>query len=198
MRSTFQNQKNVCYVFLGSKQSLMQNIFTSINSPFYEYAVKMDIQPIKRKELFNFIEEKFIANSTEISTNLINGILDKSRCHPHYTQYFASVVFNILKAENETNITNEWFDGIINAQSDIFQNVYDQLNNNQRLLLNVIASNETEIFSEESRKKYDLPSTASMSVNIKALINKALIFKEHKLYSISNPILREWIIKINK
>ncbi len=197
MRSVFQNQKNVCYVFLGSKQSLMQNIFTSINSPFYEYAIKMDIQALKRVELINFIEQKFKTKNVEISQDLINNILDKSRCHPHYTQYFASVVFNMLVAENKIDITDEWLDKIINAQSDIFQNIYDQLNNNQRLLLNVIANDEEEIFSKENRKKYDLPSTASMSVNIKALIKKDLINKQKGSYFINNPILKEWILKIN-
>lgn len=197
MRSAFQNQKNVCYVFLGSKQSLMQNIFTSINSPFYEYAIKMDIEAIKREELFNFIQQKFKNQDVKIAEALINNILDKSKCHPHYTQYFASVVFNVLVAENTTNITEEWFDRIINAQSDIFQNIYDQLNNNQRLLLNVIANEEQEIYSKENREKYSLPSTASMSVSINALIKKDLVNKQKGKYLINNLIFKEWILKIN-
>ena len=35
MRSAFQKQKKVSYIFSGSKQSLMEYIFTDTNSPFY-------------------------------------------------------------------------------------------------------------------------------------------------------------------
>ena len=36
MRSVFQRQKNVSYILLGSKQSLMESIFADVRSPFYE------------------------------------------------------------------------------------------------------------------------------------------------------------------
>ncbi|MCB9211113.1 MAG: ATP-binding protein, partial [Ignavibacteriales bacterium] len=78
MRSSFQNQKNVSYVFLGSKQSLMQDIFTDINSPFYEYALKMDIGTIEKTDLYSFILNKFKQEKLGIQSKTINDILEYS------------------------------------------------------------------------------------------------------------------------
>ncbi len=157
MRSSFQNQKNVSYVFLGSKQSLMQDIFTNINSPFYEYALKMDIGTIEKSDLFNFILNKFKQEKLGIQSKTINDILEYSKLHPHFTQYFASVVFDELKNgenENDEKFKKNWMNKIIETQSVIFKNIYDQLNNNQRNIILAIASETKELFSESTQNSY--------------------------------------------
>lgn len=196
MRSVFQNQKNISYVFLGSKQSLMQNIFSSINSPFYEYALKMDIKPIERGELFEFIEKKFAEQKLNINKKTINEILNYSNCHPHFTQYFASVVFDEIRNgsnENNEDFKIRWMGKIIDSQSVIFQNIYDQLNSNQRKVLLTLSHSTKEIFSNSTRKEYNLPTSSTLSTNIKSLIEKDLIYKDGNLYKLSNPIFNNWL-----
>lgn len=199
MRSSFQNQEKVSYIFLGSKQSLMEDIFTNINSPFYEYAVKMDINPIKRGELYNFILNKFNENNVSIDDEIINIILDKSQCHPHFTQYFASVIYDIKQSYDK--ITNKelievWMSKIINSQSIIFQNIYDELSNNQRKILWVIAKNVEELFSNSTGKLYNLPPASSITTSIITLVKKSLVEKRGNNYVIVNPVLKEWLLTI--
>ena len=38
---------------------MMEGIFASAHSPFYEFAVKMNLSIIDRAELFTYIQEKF-------------------------------------------------------------------------------------------------------------------------------------------
>jgi len=201
MRTSFQNQKNVSYIFLGSKQSLMSSIFTSLNSPFYEFAVKMEIKPIETSELEQFIRQKFQTCNMEISDKNISEILLKSECHPHFTQYFSSVVFDFIRNgenQNDENFIEKWIQSILNSQSMIFQNIYDQLNNNQRRLLIAISTsaNNSEIFSKEMREKYNLPTSSSLNTVLKSLLNKDLIKKDENLYKIINPVFKEWLNRI--
>lgn len=201
MRSAFQKQENVSYVFLGSKQSLMRSIFSSVNSPFYEFAVKMNIEPILFDNLFMFINNKFTQQGLHITEKNIKQILEVSEGHPHFTQYFASVVFDLLRGgedQNNRNFKDLWLNKIINSQSLIFQNIFDQLNNNQRMTLSAIAlfDKDTEIFSTDVRNKYHLPPSSSLSTTLQALIKKNLIHKENNSYKIINPVLKEWIKQI--
>jgi len=200
MRSVFQNQKNISYVFSGSRQSLMQDIFSSINSPFYEYAQKMNITSIAKEELFQFIKSKFAEQNLTINSKTINDILNYSNCHPHFTQYFASVVFDEIRNggdENSIDFKLNWMGKIINSQSVIFQNIYDQLNKNQRKILLTLSHSAEEIFSNATRKKYNLPTSSTLSTNIKSLVQKDLIYKEDNLYKISNPIFMNWLVTLN-
>lgn len=196
MRSVFQSQKNISYIFSGSKQSLMENIFVNINSPFYEHAIKMDIKPIAKEELFQFIENKFTEQNLTINSKTINDILNYSNCHPHFTQYFASVVFDEIRNgcdENNNEFKLMWMEKIINSQSVVFQSIYDQLNKNQRKILITLSHSVDEIFSNEARKNFNLPTSSTLSTNIKGLLQKDIIHKDGSSYKISNPIFNYWL-----
>ena len=201
MRSVFQNQSNISYVFLGSRQSMMQNIFTDTKSVFYEFAVKMNLKAIRKEDWYDFITKKFKETSVEIEPKLIENIIDKSRCHPHFTQYFASVVWDLIVEgydPQNPEFDGLWINRIIESQSIIFQNIFDNLNKNQRKILNVLAaSNEkTQIFSSSIKEQYNLPINSTLNVSLKSLIKKDIIYKETDHYQIANPVFREWIKRL--
>ena len=201
MRSSFQRHKNISYIFLGSKQSMMEDIFSSSQSPFYEFAAKMNLSAISRDELFTFIEDNFTKHGLSIKAHTINKILNKSECQPHFTQYFASVVFDLVKSGIDQNINsfhNNWIKKIILPQVDVFQNIYDQLTNSQRSTIQAIAKmDEPGIFADETRIKFGLPVSSSLNEALIALQKKGLIYKMENRYKTINPIFKEWLITLN-
>ncbi|MBW8050934.1 MAG: ATP-binding protein [Cytophagales bacterium] len=203
MRSSFQRQKDVSYIFLGSKQSLMESIFASTNSPLYEFGFKMPIYPISSEDLTRFIKEKFAKSRLSITDTNVGIILNKSDLHPHFTQYFASIVWQLIYEgidQDSPGFTDLWINRIIASQSIIFQNIYDQLNKNQRNVLRSIALLKTgeELFSQKVSNKFNLPVSSTLATTLKGLIKKDLIHHAGKTYTISNPVFKEWIVEINK
>ena len=179
---------------------MMENIFASIRSPFYEFAVKMNLSLISRKDLFNFILGKFNQYKVPIIDKTIDDILDKSGCHPHYTQYFASVVFDLINNgydQHSDAFSETWLNRVLLPQTDIFQNIYDQLTNSQRAALEALSMIEDiGIYSDEARQTYDLPVSSSLTEALKALQKKAIIIKQGDEYIISNPLLKEWVSRL--
>lgn len=202
MRSSFQHHKNVSYIFLGSEQSLMEMIFNAEKSPFYEFAIKMHINPIAKDELALFIADKFNEKELSISSNTIEAILEKSEGHPHFTQYFSSVVFDLIRNgvnQDADDFTDLWIEKIIQSQSVILQGIFDRLTNKQRAVISAIAvlTNEEELFASSTREKYLLPSSSSLSTAIDSLTKKGLIVKVNKRYKILNPVFRAWLSTLN-
>jgi len=202
MRSSFQYHDNISYVFLGSQQSLMEDIFASDYSPFYEFAVKMNIAPIKKHEWEHFINQKFDEKGLSISSENIRQIIHKSGGHPHFTQYFASVVFDLIREgvdQERNDFTKLWLEKILQSQSFFFQDTYDQLTNIQRKILSTIAQlgDEQELFSSASRDLYKLPASSSILRAIESLTRKNIIVKEDLRYRLINPIFREWLIQLS-
>ncbi|MFO7668229.1 MAG: ATP-binding protein [Bacteroidales bacterium] len=200
MRSSFQRHSNISYIFLGSKQSMMEDIFASSSSPFYEFAVKMNLSVISQIELSRFIKEKFTSYQMPIKDHTINSILEKSDRQPHYTQFFASVVFDLVSSGNDQeaeDFTEVWLNKVMIAQADIFQDIFDQLTNSQRSTLQAISRlKEIGIYSDEARMKYKLPVSSSLNEALKALQKKSLIYKTGDEYKFSNPVFREWILTL--
>jgi len=201
MRSSFQRHRNISYIFLGSKQSLMEEIFTSTQAPFYEFAAKMNLSVISWDELFAFIKDNFKKYSLPIENQTIEIILEKSDCQPHFTQYFASVVFDLVKTgtdQKDENFANYWMQKIIVSQSDVFQDIYDQLTNSQRVTLQAIARlNKPGIYSEEAKDKYGLPVSSSLNEVLKALQKRGLVYKSQDIYKIINPVFKEWLLSLD-
>ena len=198
MRSSFQQHDNVSYIFLGSEQALMEMIFASDKSPFYEFAVKMHINPIDKSELAHYIDSKFKQKGLNITKENIEAILEKSEGHPHFTQYFSSVVFDMIRngvAQHDRNFTNLWVEKIIQSQSVIFQRIFDQLTNTQRAVLSAIAvlKEDEVLFSSSSRVRYHLPASSSLATAISSLTKKSLIIKQEERYKILNPVFKEWL-----
>ncbi len=200
MRSSFQRHSNISYIFSGSKQSMMEDIFASSRSPFYEFAVKMSLSVISKNELSNFIKEKFTFYQFPIKDHTIHNILQKSDCQPHYTQFFASVVFDLVSNgydQDAEDFSETWLNKVMLAQIDIFQDIYDQLTNSQRSALQAISKiTEIGIYSDEARKKYRLPVSSTLNEALKALQKKSLIYKTGNNYKLSNPVLREWLLTL--
>ena len=197
MRSNFQFHKNVSYIFLGSQQSLMEYTFSDTNSPFYEYGFKMNIDPISEKDLTKYIKRQFKKTGQIISNKTISEILSESRCHPHFTQHFASFVWDmIMEGEDQENpeFKSKWLKRIVAGQSLIFQNIYDQFSLNQRKTIIAISNLKNEkLFSGEYRKRFDLPETSSLTSTINSLMKKNLIQKQNGSYEIINPVFEEWV-----
>ena len=198
MRTVFQNHKHVSYIFLGSKQTLMESIFSSIHSPFYEFAIKMDLDAISLEDLSRFIREKFEKSHLIIEDHTIEDIIGKAEAHPHFTQYFASVVFDLLRGgadQNDESFSGDWMQQILNSQGIIFQNIYDQLSTIQRITAMAVAASdeETELYSAASRKAYGLPASSTLSISLNALVKKDLIYKVKGKYKVNNPVFKAWL-----
>lgn len=198
MRSNFQFQKKVSYIFLGSQQSLMEYTFSDTNSPFYEYGFKMNIDPISEQDLSRYIKRQFKKTGQKISNKTISEILLKSRCHPHFTQHFASFVWNmIMQGEDQESpdFKSKWLNRIVAGQSLIFQNIYDQFSLNQRKTLIAVSNlkRDEKLFSGEFRKKFDLPETSSLTATINSLMKKNFIQKINGSYQVINPVFEEWV-----
>ena len=200
MRSSFQRHGDISYIFLGSKQSLMEEIFASMKSPFYEFAAKMNLSSISRDELYAFVVKSFKRNGLPIEEHTIANILEKSECQPHFTQYFASVVFDLVRSgidQNDPDFPDFWMKKIMIPHIDVFHDIYDQLTNSQRATFQAIARlDEAGIFSGSIRIKYELPVSSSLNEVIKALQKRGLIFKIENSYKIANPVFKEWLLSM--
>lgn len=198
MRSSFQFHKNISYIFLGSQQSLMESIFSSYNSPFYEFGTKMNIEPIQEKELEKFIKDRFKSQDISIEQDLVDQILELSEGHPHFTQFFASEVFYLItsgKDQKDDDFKRTWLTKTINGQSSIFQHIYDQLSNIQRIVLMtlVLKAPEDELYSSRVRDKFGLPVSSSLNATLNALVKKDIVTKNGLNYNLVNPIFKQWL-----
>ena len=83
------------YIFLGSQESMMTEIFEKVKSPFYHFGQLMYLKKIPYEDFFTYIVQglKAVALNAEA---IAKEILQITQCHPYYTQQLSSTVWDLL------------------------------------------------------------------------------------------------------
>ncbi len=199
-RSAIQKLKNVVFIFSGSQQYLMNELFPVPSRPFYRSASMMRIGKIDRKEYSLFILKKFSENSIPISDNIINQILDWTDNHTYYVQLLCNRVFIRGKQPVTEQDWKEEAERLLQEQEPVFFNYRGMLTSGQWNLLKAAAL-ENELFEPTGYdfiSRHGLGNPATVLRTLQALLRMELIYFDYspegrKYYKINDLLFRRWV-----
>ena len=137
LRAITQEQQNVNYIFLGSEESMMTDIFERKKSPFYHFGMLMRLKKIPYNDFYTYIMER-LKSAIPSNTDLITKeILAFTQCHPYYTQQLASMVWEIAVYRNIP--INALIKNAINQITETndlnFERIWMSLNNTDKRII---------------------------------------------------------------
>ena len=193
LRSVIQFHKNINYVFLGSAESLMKQIFENKKSPFYHFGQLFTLDKIPYIDFFSFLQTRF-ATITDKAIEISEKILKFSQCHPHYTQQLAFHVWMVLERDIYfENIVNETVENIILLHDNDFERLWSNFNNTDKKVLIELSFEQANLLSVPVLYKNTSASSTIFSA-LKRLTEKGILIKTDK-YEIDDPFFRNWIVK---
>ncbi len=188
LRAIMQLQHNVNYILLGSKESMMTEIFERKKSPFYHFGTLMRLKKIPFDDFHEYISKRLkpvIANDCD---NVASEILAITECHPYYTQQLASQVWELAKYEKvKENIVKAAVERLINIHDLDFERLWIGFSKMDRKLLQLLCK-EHKNFSSQQIPASTLYSAASR------LTKKGYLIKD-ETYDIEDPFFKRWIIE---
>ena len=93
LRGYLDKAPNVHFLFCGSRQHLLLGLFSDAKRPFFGTVEHMQLGYIDRAIYSDFIRDSFSKGGQSIDDQCINSILDWTRGHTFYTQYFCNRLF---------------------------------------------------------------------------------------------------------
>ncbi len=193
MRSKFQLHRDVSYVFAGSREHILRQMFDEESRAFFEFCRPMSLGPIPREEFSGFIGDKFRATGGRPADEAIGAILTYTGCHPHFTQHLCHEIWFNTRSPKKAQVIEEAVEQIIAQQSSGFERLWDGLRSrNQRALLKGIAIEGGFNYSTEFIGRYTLGSQSQLQKSAGLLKNKAILDDEGKIINI---FFREWILR---
>lgn len=199
LRTYIQPLKNTSFIFCGSNQRMMNEIFNSAKRPFYASCSNLRLDFISTTEYTRFIEMQFSRYKRKISAESIEFILDFTQKHTFYTQ----TVCNQLFATDSNQITTETAHAIcaeILAQNEnTFYQYRSLLTAAQWELLTAIAKEEKvkRPHSAEFIKKYRLGTSSLITRGIESLLAKEIIYYDTGIqepyYAVYDKFLMRWL-----
>lgn len=195
LRSVIQNHKNITYLFLGSQESMMVNIFERKKSPFYHFAHMMRLGKIDQKHFAPYISNNF-RKMIKKPKVLADKILDFTGCHPYYTQQLAFLVWNQIKTNSTTeNPIREAIAENIQIHDYDFERLWINLTNTEKKVLSGLAISTKEPLSADFLRYSGINATSTVFSSIKKLIINGFVIKTEKGYELDDPFFKQWLIQ---
>jgi hypothetical protein len=193
LRSIIQHHQNINYVFLGSQESLMRDIFEKKKSPFYHFGYLLPLDKIPYQEFSTFLcygLKSVTVKSIEISKE----ILEITRAHPYYTQQLAFNVWELLNnAGKIKNSVEEALNEIIRHHDMDYERLWNTINRTDMKILIGMSLSEIPPLSSEFSKKYFTGASSTIFSGLKRLAQKGMVIKTGSGYEIDDPFFKRWI-----
>lgn len=195
LRSYIQFLPHVHFIFSGSKQHLMAEMFGSAKRPFYRSTEKMNLAPIPLESYSLFAIRWMQAGGKELSEELFRKMYQRFKGHTWYMQY----VLNRLYEQREPVLNEALFEkclaDIVRSEVDEYQRLYAILTENQSTLLRAIARERlvSAINGAGFIKKYGLKGSSSINTALKFLINNEYVFKSEEGYCVYDRFMELWL-----
>lgn len=199
LRSIIQHMINVRFIFSGSQQNLINEMFNLPSRPFYRSTSMQRIDKIDPIEYQNFILRWFHESGKSISEEIINDLLEWSCLHTYYVQLICNRVFSSGQQQITSEIWKEEAYKLLYEQETIFFSYRNMLTQPQWQLLKAVA-HEGIVKAPTSKdfiSKYKLGSPSTVLRSLNSLISSELLYSSFDengivFYSIYDILLHRW------
>lgn len=195
MRSIFQYHRDVSYVFIGSQEHMIRDIFENKSNPFYKFGKQILLREMKYDPIRKFIIERFATKGID-ATSVADTILQITHAHPYYTQQLCHEIFAITEENTiASNSIEKAIDNVLSNHNLDYEVWWGQLDNTERKIVIGVCNGMQNPTSSDFISTYGIKSTSTAGSAVKRLVEKGIIIKTNKnLYSIEDPFWMRWII----
>ena len=194
LRSYIQFLPNVNFIFAGSKQHVMQEMFTSSKRPFYQSTQMLTIGTVNRDEYADFAMAHFAKNNLQLPRVVFDAIYDKFDGHTWYIQNLLNRLYGYNRDVEMASITYA-MEQIVAEQSYSYADLLKAYPAGHVRLLKAIAQEGCvkEVLAGNFISKHKLRAASSVSSALKKLVANELVYQTTDGYIIYDRFMGEWL-----
>lgn len=197
LRSYIQFIPNVVFVFAGSKQHIMAEMFTSAKRPFYQSSQMLSLSPIDKKVYCDFANSLMAKKNMSLSDDVFGYIYDVMDGQTWYVQHILNRLYD-RGGEVDIQSVNDTIMASVMEQEVAFLNYYESLTYNQSQLQLAIAREKAveSVLSQDFIHRHGLPASSSVSLALKSLTEREFVYKYNGRYIIYDRFFAIWLRNI--
>ena len=195
IRSYIQFLPNVYFIFSGSQQHMMEEMFLSANQPFFQSSSVLSLPCIDKEKYVSFANRLLKGQDRFVDSKTFSYLYDLVDGVTWYVQAILHGVYEHATALIDISLVNVVVEEIIEDQSTAYQNYCAWLTENQQRLLAAVAKEKIvrSPFGQKFIKTYDLPAASSVKTALKSLVDKQLVAKTPDGYLVSDRFFAKWL-----
>lgn len=194
LRSYIQFLPNVYFIFAGSKQHVITDMFMSAKRPFYQSSQIVSLPLIDMGEYHAFANHWMKQKGLSMDDDVFAYLYDKV---DGQTWYIQNVLNRLYQNGNEISTAeiDQVINDLVDEQEVAFINYYGSLTNNQAALLSAIAREKAveTVLSHDFISRNNLPAASSVSLALKTLLSREFVYKHEGKYIVYDRFFGMWL-----
>lgn len=198
LRSHIQFLKNAYFIFSGSQQHLMTEMFLSPKRPFYLASQIMSLGEIDEGAYLEFANRFFSKQHRHMQAEDFHHLYTLVDGQTWYVQEILHQLYEDETTALDVQDINLAVDTLLSKWSVSFSTQYSLLTRNQARLLKAVAMKGTvkEPLAREFLLQYRLPAQSSVKMALNALISKQMIYKASGGYQVYDRFFALWLRRL--
>lgn len=194
LRSYIQFIPNVNFIFSGSKQHIMQEMFLSAKRPFYQSTQILSIGAIERDEYFSFAKYFFDKKNINLLKDDFEYLYLKFDGHTWHIQSILNRVYS-YSVKLDRDIIDMAIKEIVAESVYYYENIMSGYTINNVSLLRAIAKEGcvVEINSGSFIAKYNLKAASSVNTSLAKLLRDEMVYKSGEGYVVYDKFMNIWL-----
>jgi predicted nucleic-acid-binding protein len=197
MRTIFQEQEYVTFLFAGSQYALMTKIFTNKQSAFHKFAVSIEVPKMEAVDFNKMFKEVFYSRGISIPTDFAQEIEKLSAGIPYYMVRLAQQVLIDALVNNTVNTycfsIRRAAEKLYNKEQSYFASELTKFRGKKHDMTALIALSKDKNHTEALAKNGVTRQNANTI--IKSLLLTGMIEKKDG-YRIIDPFMKRYISKL--
>ncbi len=191
IRSVAQQTKNLVFIFSGSQQHLLTEMFSHRSRPLYKLCDRITLDRISQDKYITHLNKNArLRFGHNLPAETLQAIFTKTEYHSFYMNALCRMLWRHCKTTpTPQDVETLWLEMIHEAKVDMIEEV-SSLSFGQRKVLLVLAFNPTAaLTSKENLTALNLSSSTVVN-STQTLIKKDYIEKNTDGYRIIDPLLK--------
>ena len=195
LRSRIQFMHNVHFIFSGSQQHLIYEMFLSAKRPFYNSTQIMTLTTIPLESYYKFAENLFAEGGRTIDETQFKFIYDNFEGHTWYVQTILNRLYESGGDVTEREQVTDAIRTIVRENTMVYQNTIAMLPDKQLQVLKALAKEGKTATPNKGSfiQKYSLKAASSVSSALTSLVDKELVYRSQEGYSVYDRFMEIWL-----
>ena len=186
------------FIFSGSRQHLMAEMFNSPKHPFFQSTEFVNLQPLSEATYYDFSRCFFEKRKGSLSEEVFHDVYQRFSGHTWYVQFVMNRLYETTKRAESVEQSNQVILSVVDTLAPQYEMMMTLLTINQVNLLKAIAK-EHKIDKPQGAefiKKYNLSSSSSVKTALDLLVDKELVYPEQDGYIVYDRFMAIWLRRL--
>ena len=191
LRGGMQHAKHVSFLMMGSRRTILRDMFEDKKRPFYKSAKVMALPPIAAEEFIPFLLQRYADNGKSLSQAEAAEMIEFTDGYPYYVQKIAMVHFELDGGDGGVDEAKRQ---LLESESGDFEYISLALTNHQKRLLRSVAKlHPAEIHSQAFLTAGRLGSQGGVQTSLAKLKKLDLVEQRGGVWRVVDPVFEKWL-----